>query len=58
MVLFHRKLYFPPGGTLIFSCISRFGSFFAFKVLNFNIFCFFFQKIRYFWGYKDFVDIF
>ena len=50
------------GGTLIFSYIRRLGSFFWFKILNFNIFgvfqIFFFF---FFWGgggYEDFVDIF
>ena len=39
------------GGTLIFSYISRLGSFFGFKILNFNIF-WDFQKNEYFWGIK------
>ena len=40
------------GGTLIFSYISRLGSFFfGFKILNFNIFLGF-QKNEYFWGMK------
>ena len=45
------------GGTLIFSYIRRLGSFFWFKILNFNIFLNF-QKNKYFLGYEDFVDIF
>ena len=45
------------GGTLIFSNIRRLGSFFLFKILNFNIFGGF-QKNKYFFGYEDFVDIF
>ena len=45
------------GGTLIFSHIRRFGLFFGFKILNFNIFGGF-QKNEYFLGYEDFVDIF
>ena len=45
------------GGTLIFSYIRRVGSFFGFKILNFNIFGGF-QKNEYFWGYEDFVDMF
>ena len=48
-------------GTLIFSYIRRFGSFFffgggGFKTLNFNIF-WGFQKNKYFFGYEDFEDI-
>ena len=39
----------PQGGTLIFSCIRRLGSFFWFKILNFNIFWGFQEKII-FWG--------
>ena len=35
----------------------RLGSFLVLKILNFNIF-FGFQINKYFWGYKDFVDIF
>ena len=52
----------PPGGTLIFSYICRFGTFFW--VQNF-VFHFFFggggmgvQKNQYFFGCEDFVDIF
>ena len=45
------------GGSLIFSYIRRLGSFFGFKILNFNIFGGF-QKNKYFLGYEDFVDIF
>ena len=49
---------------LIFSYIRRCGQFFfevGFKILNFNIFVFFwggFQKNEYCLGYEDFVDIF
>ena len=43
--------------TLIFSYIRRLGSFFGFKILNFNIF-WGFQKNKYFLGYEDFVDTF
>ena len=39
----------------MFSYICRLGSFFGFKILNFNIFGGF-QKNKY--GYEDFVDIF
>ena len=50
---FIENYIFPQGGTLIFSCISRFGSFFAFKVLNFNIFGgFFSRKLDIFGGIK------
>ena len=45
------------GGTLIFSYVRRLGSFFGVKILNFNIFGGF-QKNKYLFGYKDFVDIF
>ena len=45
------------GGTLIFSYIGRLEPFLGFKILNFNIFGGF-QKIEYFLGYEDFVDIF
>ena len=44
-------------GPLKFSCIRRLGSFWGFKVLNFNIFGGF-QNNWYFFGYEDFVDIF
>ena len=37
------------GGTLIFSYISRLGSFFWFKILNFNILGVF-RKMNIFWG--------
>ena len=47
----------PGGCTLIFSYIRRLGSFFWFKILNFNIFGGF-QKNEYFLGYEDFLDIF
>ena len=48
----------PRGeGTLILSYIRRRGSFFGFKILNFNIFGGF-QKNEYFWGYENFVDNF
>ena len=40
---------FPQGGTLIFSHKRRLGSFFWFKILNFNIFLSF-QKNEYFLG--------
>ena len=43
------------GGTLIFSYIHMLGSFFGFKILNFN-FVGYFHKNEYFWGYEDFVD--
>ena len=43
------------GGTLIFSHIHRLGTFFGFKILNFNIYGGF-QKNEYFWGYEIFVD--
>ena len=39
------------GGTLIFSYIHMIGSFFGFKILNFNIFGVF-RKINIFWGMK------
>ena len=39
------------GGTLIFSCIRRLGSFFLVKILNFNIF-WVFRKIDIFLGVK------
>ena len=56
-----RLLICPPGGgravTLIFSYIRWPGLFLGFKILIFNIFGGF-QKIEYFWGYEDFVDIF
>ena len=47
----------PQGGdTLIFSYIRRLGSFFAFKILNFNILGggggVGFRKINIFWGVK------
>ena len=42
----------PRGGTLILSYIRRLGSFFGFKILNFNIFGGF-QKNEYFWGYEN-----
>ena len=45
------------GGTLKFSYIRRLGPFFWFKILNFNIFMGF-QKIKYFLGYEEYVDIF
>ena len=41
------------GGTLIFSYIRRLGSFFGFKILNFNIF-WVFRKMIIFSGYEDF----
>ena len=44
------------GGTLIFSCIRRLGSFFWVKNFEFQYF-WGFQKNEYFWGYEDFVDI-
>ena len=42
-------IYFPMwvgggGGTLIFSCIRRLGSFLGLKILNFNIFFGFSEK--------------
>ena len=55
-----------PGGSLIFPCIRRIGSFFfggggGVRILNFDIFGGF-QKNKYFffwgWGYQNFVDIF
>ena len=45
------------GGTLIFSYIRRLGPFLGVKFWNFNIF-WGFQKNEYFFGYKNFVDIF
>ena len=49
------------GGTYIFSCIRRLGSFFfgggGVKIFKFNIFLGF-QKNKYFLGYEDFMDIF
>ena len=44
------------GGTLVFSCIQRLGSFFGVKNFEFHIFGSF-QKKK-IGGYKDFVDIF
>ena len=42
----------PPGGcTLIFSYIRRLGSFYGFKILNFNILGVF-RKTNEFWGVK------
>ena len=41
----------PQGGTLIFSYIRRLGSFFGFRIVNFNIFGGF-QKNDYFLGMK------
>ena len=46
-----------PGGALIFSYIRRFGSFFWFKISNFNTFGGFQKKKEYFLGYESFVDI-
>ena len=46
------------GGTLIFLHIRRLGLFFGFKILNFNIFWGFSEKMNIFLGYEDFVDIF
>ena len=45
------------GGALKFLYIRRLWLFFAFKILNFNIF-WGFQKNKYYWGYADFMDIF
>ena len=45
------------GGTVKFSHIRRFGSFFGFKILNFKIFWGFSEKLIFF-GYEDFVDNF
>ena len=39
----------PEGGTLIFAYICKLGSFFGFKILNFNIFGRF-QKNKHFLG--------
>ena len=50
------EVWWGGGGILIFSYISRLGSFLGFKILNFNIF-WGFQKNEDFFGYKDFVDI-
>ena len=47
------------GGTLVFSCIRRLGSFFfCFKILNFNTFWVFQKNEYFFFGNEDFVDIF
>ena len=43
------------GGTLIFSYISRLGSFFGAQNFEFQ-FLGGFQKNEYFFGYEDFVD--
>ena len=55
-------------GTLIFAYIRRLGSFFGFKILNFNVFLRVFRKMIFFFffffggggggGYEDRVDIF
>ena len=42
---------------MIFSYIRRLGTFFGFKILNFNILGGF-QKNKYSFGYEDFMDIF
>ena len=48
----------PMGdGVTLCSYIRRLGSFFGFKILNFNILLGL-QKNKYFLGYDDFVDIF
>ena len=44
------------GGTLIFSYIRRLGHFFGFKLLNFNIFLGFSEKIIFFWNMEIFWD--
>ena len=44
----HRLGTMCPGGTPIFSHIRRLGSFFGFKILNFNIFGGFQKKIIFF----------
>ena len=43
--------YQPQGGTLIFSYIRRLGSFFGVQNFGFS------EKIIFFLGYEDFVDI-
>ena len=59
MVLFHRKLYFPPGGYSDIFMHKSVRVIFCIQSFKFQYFLgFFFQEIRYFWGYKDFVDIF
>ena len=45
------------GGTLIFSCIRRLGSFFGFEKFEFQYFWGFSEKIIFF-VYEDFVDIY
>ena len=56
MTMFGKLIVVPPapggggGCTLKFSYIRRLGSFFGFKILNFNIFGGF-QKNKYFGGY-------
>ena len=51
-------LFFSPGGRgysdIFIRCL---GYLLGFKILNFIIF-WVFQKTEYFWGCKDFVDIF
>ena len=50
------------GYSDIFIYIRRLGPFLGFKILNFNIYIYFFflgggQKYHYFWVFEDFVDI-
>ena len=46
----------PQGGTLIFSCIRRLGSFFWVQNFEFQYFWGVFRKKNF--GYEDFVDMF
>ena len=46
------------GGYSIFSHIRRLGPFFWVQNSEFQYFGFFFRKMKIFWGYEDFVDIF
>ena len=53
-----KKLYIPEGVLCYFHTYVGSGYFFGFKILNFNIFLWFSEKMNIFWGYEDFVDIF
>ena len=55
--MFTLSMFVSQGGTHIFLYIGRLGSFYGFKILNFNI-VLGFQKKLYFWGFKECVDIF
>ena len=48
----------PRGGTLIFSHIRRLGPFLGVQNSEFQYFLGFSEKIIFFFGYEDFVDIF